>query len=131
MENPDGVGESGDITCGDMARLFIRVKDEVITEASFQVFGCGAAIASTDMACCLITGKTIAEALDITNEDVIKSLGGLPPEKEHCSVMAEETIVKAVDDYRNREGTYYDHLSYYSPVICNECVCGQSRKAEK
>lgn len=124
INDPDGVGEAGDPSCGDMTRIYIKVEDDIITDARFKVIGCAAAIASSDMACDLIIGKTTKDALKVTNEEVIKNLGGLPEEKEHCSVMAEEAIVRAVDDFRNRQGIYFDHLSYYSFVPCQECNCG-------
>ncbi|MCD4784585.1 MAG: iron-sulfur cluster assembly scaffold protein [Candidatus Eremiobacteraeota bacterium] len=128
IKDLDGVGEAGDPSCGDMTRIYIKVKDDIITDARFKVIGCAAAIASSDMACDLIIGKTIEEALKVTNEEVIKKLGGLPEEKEHCSVMAEEAIVRAVDDFRSRQGIYFDHLSYYSSVPCRECNCGMDSR---
>jgi len=124
IKDPDGVGEAGDPSCGDMTRIYIRVKDNVIADARFKVIGCPAAIASSDEACDLIIGKTIEEALKVTNKEVVEELGGLPEQKEHCSVMAEEAIVRAVDDFRNRQGIYFDHLSYYSFVPCPGCQCG-------
>jgi len=124
IENPDGTGQAGDPSCGDVTRIYIRVENNMIVEARFKVLGCAAAIASSDMACELIAGKSIEDALRITNEDVIEGLGGLPPEKLHCSVMAEEAVVKAIDDYKYHSGQYYDHVSYYSFIPCGlECEC--------
>lgn len=102
MENPDGVGEAQNPVCGDMMRLFIKVKDNQITDAKFLTFGCGAAIASSSMATEMVKGKTIEEALMISNQAVAEALGGLPPAKIHCSVLAEKAIKAAVLDYRKK-----------------------------
>ncbi len=103
MENPDGVGEAQNPVCGDMMRLFIKVKDNRITDAKFLTFGCGAAIASSSMATEMVKGRTIEEALLISNQVVAEALGGLPPAKIHCSVLAEKAIQAAVSDYRPKE----------------------------
>jgi nitrogen fixation protein NifU and related proteins len=102
MERPDGVGEARNPVCGDMMRLFIKVKDNRITDARFLTFGCGAAIASSSMTTELIKGKTIEQALMISNQMVSEALGGLPPTKIHCSVLAEKAIKAAVLDYQKR-----------------------------
>jgi nitrogen fixation protein NifU and related proteins len=99
MENPDGVGHVGNPTCGDIMELYIKVKDGVITEAKFKTFGCGAAIATSSMVTEMVQGKTIAEALEISNRAVVEALDGLPSVKMHCSVLAEEALKSAVDDY--------------------------------
>lgn len=99
MENPDGVGHVGNPVCGDIMEMYIKVKDNVITDAKFKTFGCGAAIATSSMATELIKGKTIDEALKVTNQAVAEALGGLPAIKMHCSVLAEEAFKSAVDDY--------------------------------
>nr|MDD6336235.1 iron-sulfur cluster assembly scaffold protein [bacterium] len=103
MENPDAVGVAGSPECGDTTTLYLKIKDGVITDAKFQTFGCAAAIASSSMFTDLLKGKTLAEALKITNMDVVKMLGGLPDAKIHCSVMAEESVKAAVDDYMTRQ----------------------------
>lgn len=100
MENPDGVAEVGSPQCGDMSRVYIKVKDNVITDISFQTFGCAAAVASSSMATEMFKGKAIEDALLITNRQVVEALGGLPEAKIHCSVMAEQAIRAAIDDYR-------------------------------
>jgi len=103
IEDPSGVGEVGNPACGDMMRLYIKVENGIITDAKFRTFGCGAAIASSSMLTEMIKGKTIEEALEITNEAVAEALDGLPPAKIHCSVMAEEAVKKAIEDYLNRQ----------------------------
>lgn len=104
IENPDGVGEVGNPKCGDIMKIFLRVKDDRIEDVKFQTFGCGAAVASSSMATDLIKGKTLEEAWDLSNKAVAEALGGLPPVKMHCSVLAEEGIHKAINDYRTRHG---------------------------
>jgi nitrogen fixation NifU-like protein len=104
MENPDGIGYVGNAVCGDIMELYIKVKDDVITDARFKTFGCGAAIATSSMVTEMVKGKTIDEALKITNETVAEALGGLPKVKMHCSVLAEEALKSAVDDYLKKKG---------------------------
>lgn len=104
MENPDGVGHVGNPTCGDIMELYIKVKDGIITDASFKTFGCGAAIATSSMATEMVKGKTIIEALKISNKAVTEALGGLPAVKRHCSVLAEEALRKAIENYYERRG---------------------------
>ena len=102
MENPDGVGTVGNAKCGDIMRIYIKVENEVITDVKFKTFGCGAAIATSSKATELVKGKTLDEALQITNKMVMDSLGGLPPVKVHCSVLAEEALHAAIKDYKER-----------------------------
>ncbi|MDY5221529.1 MAG: Fe-S cluster assembly scaffold protein NifU [Eubacteriales bacterium] len=102
MENPDGVGTVGNAKCGDIMRIYIKVEDNVITDVKFKTFGCGAAIATSSKATELVKGKTLDEALQITNKMVMDSLGGLPPVKVHCSVLAEEALHAAIQDYKDR-----------------------------
>jgi len=99
IPDADGIGDVGNPVCGDIMRMYIKVKDGRIVDAKFKTFGCGAAIATSSMATDLVKGKTIEEALAITNKAVAEALGGLPPVKMHCSVLAEEALHKAVDDY--------------------------------
>ena len=103
LENPDGVGEVGNARCGDIMRIYLKVENDVIVDVKFKIFGCGAAIASSSMATELIKGKTIDEALLITNKAVTQALDGLPPVKLHCSVLAEEAIQKAINDYKEKQ----------------------------
>jgi len=101
LEDANGVGLAGDPDCGDIMQLFVRVEDEIIKEVSFKIRGCVAALASASVTTVLIKGKTIAEALQITNLDIAAALGGLPEQKMHCSVLGEQAIRKAVADYRH------------------------------
>ena len=102
MENADGVGTVGNAKCGDIMRIYIKVEDNVITDVKFKTFGCGAAIATSSKATELVKGKTLDEALQITNKMVMDSLGGLPPVKVHYSVLAEEALHAAIQDYKDR-----------------------------
>lgn len=104
IENPDGVGEVGNAKCGDIMKIYLRVEDNVITDVKFKTFGCASAIASSSMATELIMGKTVDEAWELTNKAVAQALDGLPPVKMHCSVLAEEAIHKAINDYRIKAG---------------------------
>lgn len=99
MEDADGIGNVGNPTCGDIMRLYIKVKDDVITDAKFKTFGCGAAIATSSMMTDLIIGKKIDEAKTISNKAVAEALGGLPAQKMHCSVLAEEALQSALEDF--------------------------------
>ena len=102
IENPDGVGKVGNPVCGDIMELYIRVQEGIITDAKFKTFGCGAAIATSSMVTEMIKNKTIEEALMISNHAVADALGGLPPTKMHCSVLSEEALKNAIDDYLMR-----------------------------
>ena len=103
MEDPDGTGHVGNPVCGDIMELYIKVEDNVITDAKFKTFGCGAAIATSSMVTELVKGKTIEEALEISNKAVAEALGGLPPVKMHCSVLAEEALRSAIEDYQSKQ----------------------------
>ena len=103
IENPDGIGTVGNEKCGDIMQITLRIKDDVITDAKFKTFGCGSAIATSSIATEMIKGKTLDEALKITNKQVVEELEGLPPQKLHCSVLAEEAIKKAIEDYRAKQ----------------------------
>jgi nitrogen fixation NifU-like protein len=102
MDNPDGIGHVGNPVCGDIMELYIKVKDGIIVDARFKTFGCGAAIATSSMVTELVKGKSVDEALKISNRAVAEALGGLPPIKMHCSVLAEEALKSAIDDYLNK-----------------------------
>lgn len=105
LENADGIGEVGNITCGDIMRIYIKVdKDERIEDIKFRTFGCGAAIATSSIVTEMVKGKTIDEALAITNKDVATELGGLPPIKMHCSNLAADALQAAVEDYKKNKG---------------------------
>lgn len=102
IEDASGVGEVGNAKCGDIMKIFIKVENNVIVDVKFQTYGCGAAIATSSRATEMVMGKTIEEALQITNKQVTESLGGLPPVKLHCSVLAEEALHAAIADYKAR-----------------------------
>jgi nitrogen fixation NifU-like protein len=102
IENADGVGSVGNAVCGDIMKMYIKVDNNVITDVKFKTFGCGAAIASSSMSTEMIKGKTIEEALALTNDAVAEALGGLPKVKMHCSVLAEQAVRSAVDDYMRK-----------------------------
>jgi nitrogen fixation NifU-like protein len=102
VENPDGVGHVGNPVCGDIMELYIKVKDGIIVDAKFKTFGCGAAIATSSMVTEMVKGKRIEEALKISNKAVAEALDGLPPVKMHCSVLAEEALKSAIEDYLNK-----------------------------
>lgn len=99
IPDADGIGNVGNPVCGDIMRLYIKVKDDVIVDAKFKTFGCGAAIATSSMVTEIVKGKTVEEALKISNKAVAEALGGLPPIKMHCSVLAEQALKSAIDDY--------------------------------
>lgn len=103
IENPDGVGEVGNPTCGDIMRIYIKVEDNVIKDIKFKTFGCGAAVATSSMVTEMVKGKTIDEALKITNKAVAEALGGLPPQKMHCSNLAADALHKAIEDYLKKQ----------------------------
>ncbi len=102
IADPDGVGQVGNAKCGDIMKMYIKVQDDRIVDVKFKTFGCGAAIASSSMATEIIKGKTLDEAMKLSNKAVAEALGGLPAVKMHCSVLAEEAIKGAIDDYRSK-----------------------------
>ena len=104
IEDADGVGTVGNPTCGDIMKMFLKIKDDIIIDAKFKTFGCGAAIATSSMATEMIKGKTIDEALKVTNEAVTEALGGLPKVKRHCSVLAEQALQSSLEDYFKKHG---------------------------
>jgi len=108
MDGADGMAQVGNPACGDVTRIFLKIENDRIVDVKFKTFGCAAAIASSSMTTELIKGKTIDEALAITNEIVARELGGLPEAKMHCSVMAEEALRAAIEDYRKKQGEQGD-----------------------
>ena len=109
IDDADGIGEVGNAKCGDIMRMYIKVDDNgIITDCKFNTFGCGSAIATSSMATELIKGKSVKEALELSNQAVVEALDGLPPQKIHCSVLAEEAVRAAVKDYYDRNGIAYD-----------------------
>ena len=121
IPDADGVGEVGNAKCGDIMKMYLKIKDKRIEDAKFETFGCGSAIASSSMATELIKGKTIEEALAVTNKQVVDALGGLPAYKLHCSVLAEESIKAAVKNYYDRNNIPYDHSKFPD---CEHCEGG-------
>ena len=121
ITDADGVGEVGNAKCGDIMKMYLKIKDNVIEDAKFETFGCGSAIASSSMATELIKGKTIDEALAVTNKQVVEALGGLPAYKLHCSVLAEESIKSAVKDYYDRNNIPYDKSQFPDCDDCEAC----------
>jgi len=104
IEDPSGVGEVGNLKCGDIMKVYLKIENDIIVDVKFETFGCGSAIASSSMATELIKGKPISEAMEITNKAVAEALDGLPDYKMHCSVLAEESIQAALIDYYNKNG---------------------------
>ena len=121
IENADGVGEVGNAKCGDIMKMYIKVDDGIISDVKFKTFGCGAAVATSSMATELIKGKSIDEALKLTNSAVVEALEGLPPAKLHCSVLAEEAVKAAVDNYYARKEGRTDSE-------CNCVSCGHDHE---
>lgn len=108
IEDADGIGEVGNAVCGDIMRIYLRIKNGIVADAKFETFGCGSAIASSSMATQLIKGRPLSEALKLTNKAVAEALDGLPAHKLHCSVLAEEAIRAAVRNYYDRQRIPYD-----------------------
>ena len=118
IEDANGIGEVGNAKCGDIMKMYLKIEDDVIVDVKFKTFGCGAAIATSSMATELIMGKTIKEALQLTNSAVVEALEGLPPVKIHCSVLAEEAIKSAIADYYTRIGRPID---FDTESSCKDC----------
>ena len=121
IENADGVGEVGNAKCGDIMKIYLKIENDVITDAKFETFGCGSAIASSSMATEMIKGKPVSQALALTNKAVVEALDGLPVQKIHCSVLAEEAIKLALKDYYEKNGIDYDTKLFPSCESCGHC----------
>lgn len=115
IEDADGVGEVGNARCGDIMKIYLKIKDGIIEDVKFNTFGCGSAIASSSMATELIKGKPLSQALELTNKAVAEALDGLPAHKMHCSVLAEEAIRAAIKDYYDKNGIEYDKSLFPEP----------------
>ena len=125
IENPDGVGQVGNAKCGDIMKMYLKIRDNVIQDVKFETFGCGSAIASSSMATEMIKGKTIDEALKLTNKAVVEALEGLPPIKVHCSVLAEQAVKAALSDYYRRQGIDPEPIVGKLEEDCDHCEsCG-------
>ena len=120
MDDADGIGEVGNAKCGDIMRMYIKVKDGIITDCKFNTFGCGSAIATSSMATELIKGKPVEDALKLSNQAVVAALDGLPAHKIHCSVLAEEAVQAAVKDYYDKHGIAYDPEKF-KVQSCEHC----------
>lgn len=125
IDNADGVGEVGNAKCGDIMKMYLKIDNDVITDAKFKTFGCGAAVATSSMATQLVIGKTVDEALTITNKAVAEALDGLPPAKMHCSNLAEEAIAAAIADYKDKNGIEHNIEQ------CSGCCSGCSTHSQE
>ncbi len=121
IEDADGVGEVGNAVCGDIMKIYLKIRDGVIEDVKFETFGCGSAIASSSMATELIKGQPLSEALTLTNKAVAEALDGLPAHKLHCSVLAEEAVKAAVKDYYDKNGIAYDPAQFPDCAHCEGC----------
>ena len=121
IEDADGVGEVGNAKCGDIMKMYLKIDGDIISDVKFETFGCGSAIASSSMATELIKGKPVSEALKLTNQAVAEALDGLPAHKLHCSVLAEEAIKKALQDYYEKNGVDYDRTQFPQCETCGHC----------
>ena len=121
IENPDGVGEVGNPVCGDIMKIYLKIETDISEDLKFETFGCGSAIASSSMATEMIKGKSIYEAMALTNKAVAEALDGLPAHKLHCSVLAEEAIKNALKDYFDRSGIPYDDKLFPDCDHCHHC----------
>lgn len=120
IENADGIGEVGNAKCGDIMKIYLKIDNNIISDVKFETFGCGSAIASSSMATEMIKGKSIDEALGLTNKAVTEALDGLPAHKIHCSVLAEEAIKSALKDYYDKNGIEYDP-NLFKEESCHGC----------
>ncbi|MEA5095753.1 Iron-sulfur cluster assembly scaffold protein IscU [bioreactor metagenome] len=123
MENADGVGQVGNPKCGDIMKIYLKINNDIIEDVKFETFGCGSAIASSSMATELIKGKSIDEAVELSNKAVIEALGGLPPVKVHCSVLAEQAVKSALFDYSQKTGKVIKGLEDYKPEDDEDIHC--------
>ena len=121
LPDANGVGEVGNAKCGDIMKMYLKIKDDRIEDVKFETFGCGSAIASSSIATEMIKGKTVEEALALTNKEVVDALGGLPAHKLHCSVLAEEAVKSAIQDYYERNHIPYDKSKFPACESCESC----------
>ena len=121
LEDADGVGEVGNAKCGDIMKIYLKIDNDIITDVKFETFGCGSAIASSSMATEMIKGKSIHDAMALTNKAVTEALDGLPAHKIHCSVLAEEAIKNALRDYYDRHNIPYDPADFPNCEHCEHC----------
>ena len=117
-----GIGEVGNAKCGDIMKMYLKVEDGIVTDCKFNTFGCGSAIATSSMATELIMGKSLDEAMELSNKAVVEALDGLPTHKIHCSVLAEEAVKAAVKDYYDKNGIAYDPEKFAQVHDCEHCA---------
>jgi len=115
IEDANGIGEVGNAKCGDIMKMYLKIEDNVIQDVKFKTFGCGSAIATSSIATEMIKGKTVEQALQLTNKAVVEALDGLPPQKIHCSVLAEQAVKSALLDYARRNGIHIPELDDFKP----------------
>jgi len=127
IENPDGVGEVGNPVCGDIMKIFLKIENNIVVDAKFKTFGCGAAIASSSMATELVRGKTLEEAWELSNKAVAEALDGLPPIKMHCSVLAADALRVALADYYTRQGEYEKALALKDVQVAEPAEAEEAR----
>jgi len=130
IENADGVGQVGNPVCGDIMKIYLKIEDGVITDVKFKTFGCGAAIATSSVSTEMIKGKTVEEALKLTNKKVVEALDGLPAVKIHCSILAEEAIREAIADYYRKQGTKTEEEISCLCGLSNGTSCSNCHKKE-
>lgn len=126
IADANGVGEVGNAKCGDIMKIYLQIEDNIIKDVKFKTFGCGAAIATSSIATEMIKGKTVEEALELTNKAVVEALDGLPSAKIHCSVLAEEAVKAAIEDYMKKQGKEVKHSEFAGnepdeEVCCSNC----------
>ena len=127
IADANGIGEVGNVVCGDIMKMYLKIKDNIIEDVKFKTFGCGAAIATSSIATELIKGKSVDDALKLTNKAVIEALDGLPPAKIHCSVLAEEAVQAAISDYYTKQGL---DPALFGITKCDSC-CSSCEKHEE
>ena len=133
IENADGIGEVGNPVCGDIMKIYLKVKNNIIEDVKFKTFGCGAAISTSSVSTEIIKGKTIEEALKLTNKEVVQALDGLPPVKLHCSVLVEEAIKTAIADYYRKQGEKSEEeiisiCNLKEGTSCSHCDIGNANE---
>ena len=124
IEDADGIGEVGNARCGDIMKIYLKIKDNIVEDVKFETFGCGSAIASSSMATEMIKGKCLNDVMKFTNKAVVEALNGLPAHKIHCSVLAEEAIKAALKDYYDKNGIDYPEEAFCDCESCAHC-CGE------
>ena len=124
IEDADGIGEVGNAKCGDIMKIYLKIKDNIVEDVKFETFGCGSAIASSSMATEMIKGKCLNDVMKFTNKAVVEALNGLPAHKIHCSVLAEEAIKAALKDYYDKNGIDYPEEAFCDCESCAHC-CGE------